>query len=191
MVLEGIVTTLNLDESVNISPMGPIVEQTMDVLTLRPYPTSTTYQNLRRSRQGVFHVIDDVELLAQAAIGVVHPTPARLQIPGVKGWILADACRWYAFEVKLIDESEPRVKIVAPVTARGTLRDFFGWNRAKHAVVEAAILATRLNFLPGSEILAEFSRLAPLVDKTGAEPERRAFAFLQNHVRVALNSHLP
>jgi len=66
------------------------------------------------------------------------------------------------------------------------LRDFFGFNRAKHAVVEAAILATRTDFVPIGEILADFKRLAVLVQKTGGDDEHRAFQFLLDHVnRVA------
>ena len=49
----------------------------------------------------------------------------------------------------------------------GRLRDYFGLNRAKHAVVEAAILATRTAFLSADHIAAEFQRLAVLVEKTG------------------------
>jgi hypothetical protein len=63
------------------------------------------------------------------------------------------------------------------------LRDFFGFNRAKHAVVEAAILATRTDFLPIDEILADFDKLASLVQKTGGDDEHRAFQLLLEHVQ--------
>ena len=66
--------------------------------------------------------------------------------------------------------------------AHGWRRDFFGFNRAKHAVLEAAILATRTSFLPPDEVAREFARLEPLVAKTGGEQERAAFALLQAHV---------
>ena len=49
MILEGIVTTLNDDGSVNISPMGPIIDSKLDVFVFRPYQTSTTYKNLVRT----------------------------------------------------------------------------------------------------------------------------------------------
>jgi len=62
------------------------------------------------------------------------------------------------------------------------LRDFFGFNRAKHAVVEAAILATRTAFLPLNQIEAEYEKLAVLVQKTGGEREHLAFALLQKHI---------
>jgi len=69
--------------------------------------------------------------------------------------------------------------------ASGRFREFFGFNRAKHAVVEAAILATRTEFLPPEEILAEFRRLAVLVEKTGGSAEHEAFQLLEDHVRKA------
>jgi hypothetical protein len=64
----------------------------------------------------------------------------------------------------------------------GRLRDFFGFNRAKHAVLEAAILATRTQFLPPDRVLAQLGELAPLVEKTGGAAEKRAFAFLRSYV---------
>ena len=70
----------------------------------------------------------------------------------------------------------------AEVVHTGRLRDFFGFNRAKHAVVEAAILATRTAFLPAEQIAADFKRLAVLVEKTGGPDEHVAFALLQEHV---------
>ena len=70
----------------------------------------------------------------------------------------------------------------AEVVHAGRLRDFFGFNRAKHAVVEAAILATRTAFLPAEQIADEFKRLAILVQKTGGPDEHAAFALLQEYV---------
>jgi hypothetical protein len=182
MILEGIVTTRNPDGSVNISPMGPRVDESMATLLLRPYQTSTTYQNLKRTRQGVFHVTDDVLLLAQAAIGQPSPMPELIPPKAVDCPFLADACRWYAFRIESLDDSQDRTEIVARVIDRGIIREFFGFNRAKHAVVEAAILATRTKFLPDDEIRAEFARLAVLVEKTGGLREHNAFNLLQRHI---------
>jgi hypothetical protein len=183
MILEGIMTTINEDSSVNVAPMGPIVDESMRELLLRPYQTSTTYRNLKRTGQGVFHVTDDVELLAHAAVGQMSSPPPMTRAAAVDGWILDGACRWYALRVRTLDDSQPRTEIVADVVDRGTLREFFGFNRAKHAVLEAAILATRIDFLPHEEIRAEFARLAIPVQKTAGPAERRAFEFLEQYVR--------
>jgi hypothetical protein len=183
MILEGIVTTLNPGGEPNISPMGPIVEPAMERFTLRPFQTSTTYRNLKRTGQGVFHVTDDVELLARAAIGQLEAPPAVMPARTVQGVILADACRWYAFRVTRLDDSQERTTIVCDVVDRGCIRDFFGFNRAKHAVLEAAILATRVGILDPDKIREEFQRLKVPVEKTAGDQERRAFALLEEHLQ--------
>jgi len=188
VILEGIVTTINKDGTVNVSPMGPQVEPEMRSVVLRPYDTSTTCRNLRRTGEAVLHVTDDVELLARAAVGRLDRLPPMTPSRAVEGWILDDACRWYELRVRDIDDREPRRVIECDVVDQGRQRDFFGFNRAMHAVVEAAILATRVEFLPGVQILDDFSRLAVLVEKTGGPRERKAFAFLDQYVREAIPS---
>lgn len=186
MILEGIVTTLESDGTVNISPMGPEVDESMSRFVLKPYRTSTTYRNLKRTAAGVLHVTDDVELFAQTAIGSPDPPPELMAAQGIEGRILKDACRWYAFRVVDLDDRDERTKITCEVVEQGRLRDFFGFNRGKHAVIEAAILATRIEFLPPDEILSEFDHLAVLVRKTGGPSEQRAFDFLNEFVQTRL-----
>ena len=65
---------------------------------------------------------------------------------------------------------------------QGRLRDFFGFNRAKHAVLEAAILATRIHFLPREQIDNSFAELRVIVDKTASEQEFQAFELLERYV---------
>jgi uncharacterized protein len=184
-ILEGIVTTRNEDGWTNVSPMGPIVDDSLDRLWLRPFQTSTTYRNLKRDGAGVFHLTDDVELFAQAAIGQPDPPPPLIAGRPPRSPVLADACRWFAFEIESLDDSAERTSIVARVTERGVLRDFLGFNRAKHAVIEAAILATRIHLLPANDTRAEFARLQTIVNKTGAAAEHRAFELLTNYVNQA------
>jgi uncharacterized protein len=186
MILEGIVTTLDSEGMLNVAPMGPqVVDPELRQFVLRPYRSSTTYRNLKAHGEGVLHVTDDVLLLARAAIGQsldVATRPAEV----VRGRILSDSCRYYEFRVTERDDREPRATIRAETVAEGRVRDFFGLNRAKHAVVEAAILATRTEFLPPAEILAEYRKLAILVEKTGGVAERTAFDLLTDHVcRIA------
>jgi hypothetical protein len=188
MILEGIVTTLSPDGALNIAPMGPHVEPALERFVLRPFPTAQTYRNLKAHGEGVLHVTDDVLLLARAALGPVEPPPPVFPAARVRGSVLRDACRYYEFRVHSLDESESRVRIGCEVVHAGRLRDFFGFNRAKHAVVEAAILATRTDFLPLGEIEAEYRKLGVLVDKTGGEQERQAFAFLRAHVEQVARS---
>lgn len=184
LIVEGIMTTLGADGAPNIAPMGPRVDRAFQQFILRPFTTSTTYRNLKRSGQGVFHIVDDVLLLGRAAIGALDPQPLLRCARSIEGVILEDACRWYELVVEELDDRSERTTIRCRVNASGTQRDFFGFNRAKHAVVEAAILATRIGILPAEEILRDIERLAVIVDKTAGIQERQAFDFLRRYIEA-------
>ena len=111
MILEGIVTTLSL-EARSTSPrwdhrIDP--DLSMARFVLRPFRSSTTYQNLKARGEGVFHVTDDVLLMAQTAIGAAPaPAPATRAADVIAGQILTDACRYYEFRVVELDDREER-----------------------------------------------------------------------------------
>jgi hypothetical protein len=185
MILEALVTTLDADGGPHLAPMGPRVSSDFARFTLRPFPTSHTYQNLLRHGEGVLHITDDALLLAKAAIGAVTEIPPVRPAERVRGYVLADCCRYFEFAVKSVDASGERVTIEAEVVHAGRVRDFFGFNRAKHAVVEAAILATRLHLLPLAEVAAEFAKLRVIVGKTGGPEEHAAMDLLEAKLREA------
>ena len=140
--------------------------------TLRPFIDSRTHANLLRTRCGVFHIIDDALLLARAVCrcdAAFPTTPAR----EIAGDVLTGCCRYFEF---VVDEYEPaaqRPRFAARTVAAGSFREHRGFNRAAHAVVEAAILYSRRHLF-GPEILEEhFDRLRPLVEKTGRPRRRR------------------
>ncbi|NUQ65287.1 MAG: DUF447 family protein [Pirellulales bacterium] len=187
MILEGIVTTTDPDGQAHVAPMGATIDDPRDRpirhAILRPYRTSRTYANLVRTGEAVFHVSDDVGLFARAAVGRLDRLPKLRPAAAVKGWILADACRWYALRVRRISGPEERAQVEADVVEAGSIRDFLGFNRAMYAVVEGAILASRIGFVPGEQIRAELTRLAVIVEKTGGTRQREAWDFLQRYVR--------
>lgn len=185
MILESLVTTLDAGGGPHLAPMGPRVSPDWSRFTLRPFPTSQTYKNLLRHGEGVIHVTDDALLLAKAAIGEVGEMPPARAAERVRGFVLADCCRYFEFVVKSVDESTERVSIEAEVVHAGRVRDFFGFNRAKHAVVEAAIFATRLHLLPAAEVAAEFAKLRVIVGKTGGPDEVAAMELLGRRLRAA------
>ena len=212
-ILEGVITTV-ADAApfapggpvpaaalalVNVAPMGPMVDDAMRRLILRPFTSSTTYRNLKATGRGVFHVIDDALLIARGAVGTlraVAPKATAAVEAGVaavraadvvRGVVLVGACRYYEFKVVSLDDSQERTRIEAEVVHTGRLRDFFGFNRAMHAVIEAAILATRLHLTGPAPVLAEMDRLAAPVEKTGGAGERQAMAEL----RAFVLSHEP
>ena len=154
---------------------------------LRPFQTSQTFRNLQAVPSGVFHVVDDVLLLAQS-----RDRPVAAGSPHVSRRRRCPASYWHK---PVAGTSFTSTRSTIPKSGRksaresvhtGRIRDFFGFNRAKHAVVEAAILATRVRLIPRDEILTEFARLKVPVDKTAGPREAEAFALLEQFVARGL-----
>jgi hypothetical protein len=187
MILEGVVTTVSSVGQVNLAPMGPRIlgdpYGEVQRFVLRPFHTAQTCANLLAHGEGVLHVTDDVLLLAKAALSELDPPPPLQSAVSVVGQVLLDSCRWYEFRVTGCDQRAERVQFDCEVVHADRRRDFFGFNRGMYAVVEAAILATRIHILPRGEVEAEFRKLAVLVEKTGGPREHEAFAFLQEYLR--------
>lgn len=185
LVLEGIMTTVSPDGRANISPMGPIVDAHSQRMILRPFKTSTTYHNLKSTGEGVFHITDDALLLARAAISDVQPSEQMLvrDAEVVHGLVLTDACRYYELKVEDLDDRDQRVTIRTQIVAAGRIRDFVGFNRARHAVIEAAILVTRLHLTGPVPVLEQMLALQKIVDKTGNRNEQQAMEELFEYVR--------
>jgi hypothetical protein len=188
VVIETVVTTLEASGEVNFAAMGVVWGE--ETIRIRPFRNTRTFRNLGRTGEAVVNVTDNVLVFAQSALSrETFPTrPAH----HVRGAILAGACRWR--EVRVADASadrpgpgEPslapgRAEIVTRVVGGGELRPFAGLCRAKHAVVEASILASRLRFLPLDMVLAELERLGELVRKTGDDDDHAAMDFIRAHV---------
>ena len=182
MIVEGIVTSVDAGGRLNVAPMGPIVIGDFAGLLLRPFQPSTTFNNLTATRCGVFHIVDRVGLISRAAIGKLEQLPEVRPANVVNGFVLNDCCRWFEFTVDSIDASDPRSQMASTIVHRGELRPFFGFNRARHAVLEAAILATRLHLLSRQHINDVMKFLEPAVEKTGGMEEKSAFEMLKEFI---------
>ncbi|HEY0351913.1 MAG TPA: DUF447 domain-containing protein [Gemmatimonadales bacterium] len=179
MIVESIVTTLDPDGGINFAPMG--VEWGEETIVLKPFLETTTFRNLSASGAAVVNLTDDVMLFAQGAIS--SPQFPALPASVVRGVVLEAACSWRELEVLHIDATPPRSRIETRVVHRGVRREFIGFNRARHAVLEAAILATRTHLIPAEQIRDEFARLQVIVDKTAGPREREAMELLTHYVR--------
>lgn len=179
MIIESIVTSMDPAGKVNFAPMG--VEWGDDQLVLKPFLETTTFRNVSASRVAVVNLTDDVMLFAQAAIS--SPSYPAFPAEVVGGVVLEAACSWREVEAVSVDATPPRSRIEARVVHRGFRREFLGFNRARHAVLEAAILATRTHLLPAEQIGAEFEKLQIIVNKTAGPREQEAMALLTTYVR--------
>jgi hypothetical protein len=178
LIIETIVTTSAEDGAVNVAPMG--VEWSDETIVLKPFLETATYRNVLATRAAVVNLTDDVRVFARAAIS--NPQYRTVPAVAVRGVVLADCCLWREIEVRSIDSTPPRSRIEGAVVHRGRYREFIGFNRARHAVLEAAIYVTRLHLLSRTFIESELARLQVIVDKTAGPRELEAMALLTEYV---------
>ena len=182
MIVETVTTTINPDGTVNCAAMG--VEWGDEEIVIKPFLATRTLRNLEARGAAVVNLTDDILLFTQAALEDPHP-PTRLAT-AVEGAVLADACSWREVRVGAIDATGPRAHVTTRVVARGAGREFIGFNRASHAVLEASILASRVGRLPADEIHAGLARLSVVVDKTAGAREREAMDLVMARVHAAI-----
>ena len=171
-------TTINPDGSINCAAMG--VEWGEERIVIKPYRGTRTLRNLQATPSAVVNLTDDILLFSQAALGDPHPPTGPAA--HIEGAILEDACSWREVRVSAIDDSGQRARITTTVVGGGTGREFLGFNRASHAVLEASILASRARLLDAEVVRAELERLQVLVDKTAGPREREAMAYVRSVV---------
>ena len=191
MIVETIVTTRDHQGQVNVAPMGVEWEPSADDsrIVLKPFLETATYRNVMATQTAVVNLVDDVRVFARAAIS--NPEYATVPATAIAGAVLADCCAWRELQVISIDSTPPRSRIETTVVHRGTARDFIGFNRACHAVLEAAIYATRVRMLPRDFLESELQRLQVIVDKTAGPREFEAMALVSSFIRSAATAAPP
>ncbi|MCI0399819.1 MAG: DUF447 family protein [Gammaproteobacteria bacterium] len=179
MIYETIITTRGQDGAIHMAPMG--IREVEKHIVIAPFKPSATLDNLRRTGQAVINMIDDVSIVAGCLTGRRNwPTvPAEV----VDGERLAAALAHTEVEVSHIEENEQRPRFYCSVRHQQTHAPFKGFNRAQAAVLEAAILVSRLGILPEDKIDQEIAYLSIAIDKTAGEKERQAWRWLMDRIR--------
>jgi len=172
LIRECVVTTLGADGAPHLAPLG-LIEQG-EHWVVAPFRPSTTLANLEKTPLATASFTDDVEIFAGFVTGRRDwPTQA---IPGWAAPRLCAALAHAELEVLRIEPDALRPRFVCTVRRIETHKPFLGMNRARAAVLEAAILATRLDMLSREKIEREIAYLQIAVDKTAGDAERAAWA---------------
>lgn len=181
MIYEAVISTRNLDGSPHFSPLGYRLEG--EEVVLAPFAPSTTLDNLRRDRAAVLNLTDDVSIIAGCLTGRRDwPTITTQVIPG---WRLANALAHRELSLVRCDEDDIRPTFFLATEFDQMHASFKGFNRAQAAVVEAAILLTRLDWLPPAKVMDEIAYLDIAIRKTGGEVELTAWDW----ITAAIQTH--
>jgi uncharacterized protein len=180
LIRETIVTTCDASGRVHLAPLGIIADG--DSWIIAPFRPSTTLENLRVVPYAVANATDDVRLFAGCLTGRRDwPTVPARNVPVPR---FAGALAHTELAVKGVTEDEQRPRFHCRVVARESHAPFEGFNRAQAAVVEAAILFSRLALLPREQIERDIARLKITIDKTAGDIEREAWGWLMEGLRV-------
>lgn len=174
MIYEGVITTSNADGSAHVTPMG--FRREGDEVEVAPFVPSTTLDNLRRHPQATLNLTDDVRIVAGALTGRREWPVARAV--GIDGWRLLESLAHWELEVTGVTEDAERPRFRLAVREEQIHGGFPGFNRAQAAVIEAAILVSRLDWLDPAKLAAEMAYLRIAIDKTAGPRERTAWQWL-------------
>lgn len=177
-IFEVVVSTLSPDGRSHHAPLG--VRYQGNEVVLMPFKPSSTLMNILGSGCAVLNVLVDTRVIAGCVTGRRDwPTlPARI-IPGVRL-----ECALRHLELRLIraqDDPQRPVLRMARVHEE-THGEFIGLNRAQAAVVEGAVLVSRLHLLPPEKVESEMRYLQIAIDKTAGPEEDEAWSWLQHAV---------
>lgn len=184
MILEVIITTGNADGTTHVAPMG--VHEADGLVVVAPFRPSRTLDNLVRDGCAVMNLTDDVRVYAGSVTGR-HDWPLcpAVHVPVMR---LQDLLAHVELEVRRRDDDPQRPRFHCAATHRETHGPFRGFNRAQAAVLEAAILVSRLDRLPAEKVAREFEYLRIAVDKTAGRREREAWSWLADRIGTFLTA---
>jgi uncharacterized protein len=179
MIVETIFSTLDETGNPNFAPMGIVWGE--EFITVLPFRNTHTCRNLLSTGYGVANVSDNVLAYVRCALydAILPSFPAKV----VPGAIFEETCSWR--EVALISQAgtSDRAELYCRVLFDGRQRDFLGFRRAAHAVIEATILATRLEFLEHAMVVERLKQYREIVEKTGDESDKQAYQLVHEYVQ--------
>ena len=175
---EVIVITLSEEGEAHAAPMG--ITEVDGQIVIQPFKPSATYNNLKQHRQCTVNFTDDVRVFAGALTGRRNwPTLPCLQI---ECQYLKQALSHIELELTDFEDSDPRAKFTGSIITEVTHASFRGFNRAQNAVIEAAVLTSRLQMLPAEKIQQEIDYLKIAIDKTAGDNELEAWGWLMDKI---------
>ena len=166
-IVETIMTTANATGEVHIAPLGLIENGARWIIA--PFKPSKTLDNLRENPFAAASHTDDVRVFAGC-------------VTGRKTWPLVECVSHWELKVENVTEDELRPRFICAIVHRETHKPWEGFNRAQAAVLELAVLTTRLNMLPPEKIENELKYLEIAISKTAGPREGEAWGWLMEKI---------
>jgi hypothetical protein len=176
-IFETVVTTCSPEGAVHVAPMG--VRYLEGEVVLKPFRPSQTLENILATGRAVLNVLTDVRVFAGCVTG--RRSWPTLPVSAPDGTVAARlACAHSHALLRLADASNdaqrPTLRLTRMHEAQHSA--FWGFNRAQAAVIEGAVLVSRLHLLPQEKITTELAYLQIAIERTAGPEELEAWSWL-------------
>ena len=179
MIIETILSSIGVEGQMNFAPVGVHVpDDGMRLKDIREieiflYSGSHTFNNLKITPQGVINFTDDVLLFVETALfsNPLPFTPSLTVLPPR----LATAKTIWEFSVTNFDDSRDPARVNGKILHIEERDGFSGFCRAHAVILEATILATRIEWIHPNKIIDSWPAWQEVVAKTGGTKEQEAF----------------
>lgn len=179
MIQEIIVTSISASGITHIAPMGVHVND--DAFVILPFKPSTTLNNILETGVAVINCCDDVRVFAGCVTGRRRDWPLK-PAEQIQACFLANSLAHIELQLERVEDDDLRPKLFCRAVHSVNHKPFQGFNRAQFAVLEAAILVSRLERLPWQKIQTELDYLRIGLDKCAGEREAEAWGWLMQVV---------
>ena len=174
MIFETIITSVDLTAKPHSTPFG--VRYDGDNIVISPYKPSITLDNISATKCAVMNLTDDVRVFAAALTN--RKTGPLVPANKINGFRLANCLAHVELELLEVRDDVMRPQLIMQKIAEYQHKSFNGFNRAQAAVIELAVLVSRLHLLQKAKIMAEIEYLKIAINKTAGERELQAWGWL-------------
>ena len=190
MIYETIITSIDTTGKAHVAPFGISMQDGLVVIS--PYKPSSTMTNILASNHAVMNLTDDVRVFAAALTGrTAWDLVAADKVEGVR---LATCLTHKELKLVNVIDHALRPQLFLEVQHEVQHQAFQGFNRAQAAVIELAVLVSRLSRLPMDKIAQEIEYLNIAIEKTAGPNELEAWSWLMeavtNHRAMLSNENL-
>ncbi|MFM7083432.1 MAG: DUF447 domain-containing protein [Hyphomicrobium sp.] len=177
-IIEAIVITQNKIGDNHIVPLGLISDN--EGWIIAPFRPSVTIDNLLENPYAVANLTDDIRVFAGCITGRRNweTVPADM-LPGRR---LAKCVTHWELKVERIINDKERPRFHCSSIHVASHQHWGGFNRAQAAILELAVLTTRLDRLPREKVEMELDYLNIAISKTAGPFELEAKDWLMERI---------
>jgi uncharacterized protein len=178
MIFETIIISTDESGVAHVTPFG--VKHEDGFIVISPFKPSKTLDNILTSKTATMNLTDDVRVFA----GALTKRQAWSLLPAnkIEGFRLDGSLTHVELALADVRDDVERPQLVMQKVETQIHKGFNGFNRAQAAVIELAVLTSRLHMLPPEKVKTELGYLQIAIDKTAGERELEAWGWLTDKI---------